>query len=130
MFEIKYKVTIGDINYGGHMGNEVPLRLFHQVRIDFFNSLGSSELNLAENIGTIQIESFVKYKKESFLGDELIIKIVEVFVEKTSMKIEYEVMNQSKERVVIGNTLLVGYDYGRKKKSRIPLEFVEKIRLI
>ena len=49
------------------------------------------------------------------LGDELIIKIVEVFVEKTSMKIEYEVMNQSKEIVVIGNTLLVGYDYGRKK---------------
>lgn len=129
MFEIKYKVTIGDINYGGHMGNEVPLRLFQQVRIDFFNSLSCSELNLGENIGTIQIESFVKYRKEVFLGDELIIKIIKIFIEKTSMKIDYEVLNQNENIVVVGNTLLVGYDYGRKKIARIPLEFVEKIRL-
>ncbi len=130
MFEIKYKVTIGDINYGGHMGNEVPLRLFHQVRIDFFNSLGSSELNLAENIGTIQIESFVKYKKEAFLGDVLTLKISNISIEKSTMKMDYEILNQNQDIVVIGNTILLGYDYGKKKISRIPLEFVEKIRLI
>ena len=128
MFKVDYKVTIGDINYGGHMGNEVPLRLFQQVRIDFFSSLGCSELNLGDNVGTIQVESFVKYKKEAFLGDLLTLKISNISIEKSTMKMEYEVLNQNQEIVVIGNTILLGYDYEKKKVSRIPLEFVEKIK--
>ena len=46
MFIEKYKVTVGDINYGGHMGNERALVAFHQGRIAWLNSMGYSELNI------------------------------------------------------------------------------------
>ena len=41
MFSVNYKVTISDINYGGHMGNERALLLFQQVRIVEWTLAGS-----------------------------------------------------------------------------------------
>jgi acyl-CoA thioester hydrolase len=35
IFETQLKVRIGDINYGGHMGNDAVLTLAHQARIEF-----------------------------------------------------------------------------------------------
>ncbi|WP_407537201.1 hypothetical protein [Cetobacterium somerae] len=54
MFSVNYKVTISDINYGGHMGNERALLLFQQSRIELFKSLGVTEINVGDNVGTIQ----------------------------------------------------------------------------
>ena len=39
-FKWPYKVPISDINYGGHMGNDKSLALFHEARIAFLKHLG------------------------------------------------------------------------------------------
>lgn len=123
MFKTDYKVTVKDINYGGHMGNEVPLLLFHQVRIEFLNSLGLSELNIGEDIGTIQRESYIKYNKEVFLGERLTLIIENIEVEKVSLKFSYKIFNEREENVVEGNTLMLAYNYNMKKVSRVPESF-------
>ena len=126
MFEINYKVIVSDINYGGHMGNERALILFQQVRMDWLNSIGYDEADI-EGKGLIQLESHVYYLKEIFLGENLICRIKNVILEKITFVIEYEIINEKNEVAINGSTKMAIFDYERKRLSRIPKEFIEKI---
>jgi len=41
-FLIRLGVRVGDINYGGHLGNDKFLLFFHGARLNFFSELGFS----------------------------------------------------------------------------------------
>ncbi|GLI57086.1 esterase [Propionigenium maris DSM 9537] len=127
MFVEEYKVTVGDINYGGHMGNERALVAFHQGRIAWLNSMGYSELNIGEGIGIIQRESKVEYLKEAFMGDILSVRIADVILKRSSFRIKYEIKNQRDEVIIIGDTLMIAFDSQRKKIVSLPKEFREKV---
>lgn len=127
MFIEKYKVTVGDINYGGHMGNERALVAFHQGRIAWLNSMGYSELNIGDEIGIIQRESKVEYLKEAFMGDLLTIRISDVILKRSSFRIKYEIKNQKDDVIIIGDTLMIAFDSVRKKIVSLPKEFREKV---
>ncbi len=127
MFIEKYKVTVGDINYGGHMGNERALVAFHQGRIAWLGSMGYSELNIGEDIGIIQRESKVEYLKEAFMGDLLSVRIADVILKRSSFRIKYEIKNQDDDIIIIGDTLMIAFDSARKKIVSLPKEFREKV---
>lgn len=127
MFSIKYKIKDEDINYGGHVGNERALLFFQMVRIKFFESLGLSELNIGDNIGVIQRNSFVEYNKELFLDDEITIQITDIQLEKNKFNIYYEVYNQENKLAINGSTLLLPFSYAEKKLKRVPSIFKEKV---
>ena len=127
MFSIKYKIKDEDINYGGHVGNERALLFFQMVRIKFFESLGLSELNIGDNIGVIQRNSFVEYNKELFLDDEITIQITNIQLEKNKFNIYYEVYNQENKLAINGSTLLLPFSYTEKKLKRVPSIFKEKV---
>lgn len=127
MFSIKYKIKDEDINYGGHVGNERALLFFQMARIKFFESLGLSELNIGDNIGVIQRNSFVEYNKELFLNDEITIKIINIQLEKNKFNIYYEIYNQEDKLAINGSTLLLPFSYTEKKLKRVPSIFKEKV---
>ncbi|SJZ52592.1 acyl-CoA thioester hydrolase [Cetobacterium ceti] len=127
MFFSKYKVNVSDINYGGHMGNERALILFQQCRIDFFHFLGLSEINIGDNIGTIQKDAHVNYHKEIFLGTLLTIRIKNIELSRTSFNVFYEILNQDYETLIDGSTLIVAYDYEKKKISKLPNIFKDSL---
>ncbi|MGL4358131.1 thioesterase family protein [Cetobacterium sp.] len=130
MFVIDYKVTISDINYGGHMGNERALLLFQEVRINLFKILGGSEINLGENVGTIQKDAHVYYKGEVYLGEKLKVKIVGAELKKASINFLYEIENENNQIVIEGTTLIVGFNYTLKKISKFPEELLTKLKNI
>jgi len=127
MFSEKYKVTIGDINYGGHMGNDRALLLFQQGRISWLNSMGYSELSIGEEVGIIQREAHVKYHKVAFLNDDLTINITEIILKRSNFILKYEVRNEKDEVIITGEVLLVAYNYKKKKIVAIPKDFKEKV---
>ena len=109
MFGIDYKVIVSDINYGGHMGNERALIIFQQCRMDWLNSLGFDEINIGENL-----KCFVK----------------NIDFSKTAFDTFYEVLNENDEIVLKGSTKHMAFDYERKRPSRLPKEFLEKLENI
>ena len=123
MFSVNYKVTISDINYGGHMGNERALLLFQQSRIELFKSLG-------DNVGTIQKDAHVYYKGEVHLGDELRIIIKNIDIKKTSLNFIYSVEKKEGGIVLEGSTIIVAFDYGKKKVARFSQEFLNELEKI
>jgi acyl-CoA thioester hydrolase len=127
-FRTKFTVRIGDINYGGHLGNEKALLLFHDARIRFFESMGYSELNIGSGIGIILSEAKVKYKKEVFLHDELDVMISIDNISTSAFTIIYNVMRESDGAEVIwGSTQIVAYNYSQKKVAKLPDEFKSKL---
>ncbi|WP_294658093.1 thioesterase family protein [uncultured Fusobacterium sp.] len=125
MYQFNYTIQKDDINYGGHVGNERALLFFQMARMNFFESLGLSELDLGEGAGVIQKNGFVEYNKQLFLNDSITINITNIEFSKTSFNMFYEIFNQDGDKVINGSTLLVSFDYSKHKIKKVPETFKE-----
>ena len=124
----RYQVRIGDINYGGHMGNDKALQVFHDARINFLKELGHTELNLGNSIAVIIVEANIKYKREVFLHDKLETEVWVSNINGLKWTISYTTKREKDNiEVFTGSTLMLCYDYNRKKVAKIPEDFLEKI---
>jgi acyl-CoA thioesterase FadM len=127
-FSWPYRVPIGDINYGGHMGNDRSLSLFHEARLSYLKSLGFSELNIGNNAGIIMRNAQVDFMAEIFHGDELEIDVTPGEIKGARFTLNYEVKRLGDGKTVLrGSTVLVAFDYQIKKPVPIPEEFLKLI---
>ena len=117
-----YKVRVGDINYGGHMGNDKALLLFHDARIRFLEERGFSEGDIG-GPGLILGDAHVYFKKEVFRGDKL-----EVFIHIDEVKELSFVMHYSVKRgdvqVMHGHTKMIAFNYETRRVSKLPDSFI------
>ena len=124
-----FEVRVGDINYGGHMGNDKALLLFQDARIRFLESLGFSEKSIGEETAIIMTDAHVFFKKEIFLHDQLETDVSISDVTTTSFNMEYTVRRQSDQVVVLtGSTRILAFNYGKRRVVRLPDEFLDKIK--
>ena len=49
LFTTAIYVRIGDINFGGHVGNDAILSIIHEARVQMLRSHGYDELNAGGN---------------------------------------------------------------------------------
>jgi len=120
-----YKVRVGDINYGGHMGNDRALLLFHDARIYFLEERGFSEGNIG-GPGLIMGDAHVYFKKEAFMGDELKVYIHIEDLRDLSFVMHYSVMRDDVQ-VMHGHTRMIAFDYNSRRIAKIPSSFIEKL---
>ena len=124
----EYRVSIGDINYGGHMGNDKSLIVFHNARINYLKHFGYSELNVGNGLGVILAEANISYKKEVFLDDILQTEVWVSEIKGLKWTISYRAIRDKDNAVVFtGKTLMVCYDYKNKKVGKIPEDFLKEI---
>lgn len=127
-FKYSYRVVISDINYGGHMGNDRSLSLFHEARIAFLESLSYSEMNIGDELGIIMKDAHVNFHAEVFRGDELEIK-VELGEQKGPLfYLNYFIVRKKDEKKVLtGKTGLLAFDYKKRKVAKTPTLFIKRI---
>lgn len=127
-FSTRFRVRIGDINYGGHLGNDKFLLLFHDARIEFLKSRGLAENDIGDGVGLIMSEAHVNFKAEVFLGDELTVQVRITDVQAVRFRMEYEITRLSDQvRVATGYTQMVAFDYDRRRISKLPARFREQV---
>jgi acyl-CoA thioesterase FadM len=123
-----FEVRVGDINYGGHMGNDKALQLFHDTRLKFLNLLGYSESNIGEGKGIIMTEAHVYFKKEAFLFDRLYADIEVGMIEKYTFELNYTIYREDNDQIVIhGSTKQLAFNYEKRKVSSLPDDFRKKL---
>lgn len=123
-----FTIRIGEINYGGHMGYDKALTLFHDARISFINSLGYTELSIGEDTGIIIGEAYVKYKKEIFLNDSLRVIITISDIKEASFVMNYSVFKEDDDKEAIsGYTKIISLYLPEKKVVSIPKDFLQKL---
>ena len=123
-FTSAYKVTIGDINYGGHLGNDKALVVFQDARLHFLKTLNVSEIDIGEECGIIMVESGVRYHREVFLHDELIVSVAVSAIRGKKFTLSYTVVRKSDEvQVLSGFTSFLSFNYQRRKVAKLPAPF-------
>lgn len=128
-FQAKYRVTIGDINYGGHLGNDKALLIFQDARLQFLRSLGFSEKDIGDGRGIIMVESGVRYLREVFLHEELSVGIDVTEMKGKKIILQYDIKRAPEQEPVLrGFTTFLAFDYEERKVAAIPAGFKEEMR--
>ncbi len=125
-FTTEMPIRIGDINYGGHLGNDAVLTLVHEARIRFLKQLGYSELNI-EGSGIIMSDAAVVYRTEGFHGDILRIDVGVGEFGNAGCDFFYKLTNkETGQEIARAKTGIVFYDYSSKKSVAVPAKFRER----
>jgi acyl-CoA thioester hydrolase len=126
IFSCTIPLRIGDINYGGHLGNDAVLSIMHEARVQFLKSYGYKELDI-EGVALIMSDCAVSYKAEAFYGETLIIEIAIADFNKYGFDILYKLSGSSaKKEIARGKTGMVSFDYQNKKICPLPPELIKK----
>ena len=129
IFETEIPVRITDLNYGGHVGNDVLLSIMHESRMQWFAALGyPSELNI-EGLGVIMTDAALVYKSETFYGETLRIQLALTDFNTYGFDVVYRISGkQSGKDTSHAKTGIVFFDYSARKIRPIPEAFQEKVR--
>jgi acyl-CoA thioester hydrolase len=126
-FKTTVPVRITDLNYGGHVGNDVILSIVHEARVQFYNHLGYNELHFA-GVSTIMSDCAVVYKNESFYGDVLTIEVAAADLNKYGFDLFFKLSNQANGKTVAeAKTGIVCFDYTARKVAMLPEEARAKL---
>ena len=128
-FTTDITIQIGDINYGGHVGNERYLVFAQESRMRFLNTFGYSEINFGP-YGLVVAEAGIEYFSELFHGDIISISISIDNISRVAFDCYYKIETTQGDKTTIAalvKTNMVCYDYKERKVKSIPDDV--KIRL-
>lgn len=127
LFSTDIHVRIGDINYGGHLGNDAVLSLVHEARVRFLKKYGYSEADI-EGVGIIMTDAVVVYKSEGFHGDTLIIDVAVVDITRTGCDFLFLLKNKATgKEIARAKTGIVFLDYTSRKVVTVPQKFKDTV---
>ncbi len=121
LFVAVIPVRIGDINYGGHVGNDSILSMIHEARMQWLGSYGYTELKAAGN-ALIMADVMIAYKGEAFYGETLNVAIYVEEITKVSFDLLYRIYNASgtvAKEIAHAKTGMVCFDYETRKVDEI-----------
>jgi len=122
-FSTEIQVRIGDINYGGHLGNDTVLSLIHEARVRFLQKYGFTEANI-DGVGLIMTDAVIVYKSEGFYGDTLTIDVTVGDFSRSGCDFFYRFTNKlTRKEVARAKTGIVFFDYKTRKVVSIPEHF-------
>lgn len=124
-FKTEIKIRVTDLNYGGHVGNEVILGLMHEGRMQFLKHLHVvNEVDAIGGNGLIQTDAAIVYKSETFYGETLLVEIAVDDFNKYGFDFIYKITkSDSGVEVARGKTGVVCFDYKLRKIAALPDNF-------
>lgn len=122
VFQTDIKIQIGDINYGGHVGNERYLVFAQESRMRFLNTMGYSEIKFGP-YGLVVAEATIEYFVELFHGDVITVSISIDNISKVAFDCYYKIETVQNDKLIIAallKTNMVCFDYRERKVKSIP----------
>jgi acyl-CoA thioester hydrolase len=106
IFKTSMEVRIGDVNYGGHVGNDSILTLIHEARLRFLASYNYSEKDI-EGLGLVMTDAAVIYKNEAFWGNQIHIEIAITDISRIGFDLYYKLTNPDNSKEIVIQCRLV-----------------------
>ncbi|MES2704603.1 MAG: thioesterase family protein [Bacteroidota bacterium] len=129
LYTARILVRIGDINYGGHVGNDAILSIIHEARMRMLGGKGYDELNVGGS-AMIMADVMIAYKGEAFYGDELEVKIYADEVTDKTFDLLYRITTMRDGKVAEiahAKTGMVCFDYEARKVVQMGKELREML---
>jgi acyl-CoA thioester hydrolase len=117
-FQTEIPIRITDLNYGGHVGNDIILSLIHEARAQFLQSRGFHELDFA-GVGLIMSDVAIEFR------NEIKASVIAGEFSKVYFDIFYKLEKRSGDKIILvatAKTGMVCYNYQLKKITSVPDE--------
>lgn len=131
-FSTEIAIRIGDVNYGGHLGNDTVLALAHEARVQFLKFYGFKEMD-AGGAGFIIVDAVVVYRSQGFYGQTAKIEVTVGEFSRVGCDFFYRLCDKESGREMVrAKTGIVFFDYKRQEVVAVPklfrttFAFVEK----
>ena len=125
LFHTVIPIRITDINYGGHVGNDTVLTLFHEARMQFLQHYHLSEMNFG-GVSLIMRDVLIEFKKEIFYGDVVKVYVALSNFTRAGFDVFYKMIKSTDETVIaISKTGMICYNYESKKIVSVPEKILE-----
>ena len=122
-FKTEIPIRITDLNYNDHLGNDSVLSICQEVRMQYLNQFGFTELNV-DGSGIIMVDAAIQYKSEGFYGDVLLVEVAITDITKIGCDFVYRISNkENKNDLAFAKTGIVFFDYENKKVVPVPENF-------
>ncbi len=119
-FQTVIPIRVGDLNYGGHLGNDAVLSIAHEARLRFLASRGLSEMDLA-GTGVVMTDCAVQYQSQGDRGQRLRVEVGVGDVSRGGFDLYYRMTDEETgQAVATVKTGLTCFDYEAKKIRRLP----------
>jgi acyl-CoA thioesterase FadM len=121
-FSTNVIIRITDLNYGGHVGNDVFLSLIHEARQQFLQHHGYAELQF-EEVGLIMVDAAIEFKRELNHKDIVKISVAATSFNKLGFDLHYLLeIEENGKSLVAGKakTGMLCYNYDQKKIMEVP----------
>lgn len=127
-FSCEIQVRVGDLNYGGHVGNSEMVGILHDARVALFRAMGLSEGDLGDGkTGIVMDDLVVNFRAEAFLGDVLTVGCAFDEIGEAGFRLHYHVTGSGKT-VAVAETGLVAFNYTARRIAFLPAVFKDKAR--
>lgn len=128
-FKTEIAVRVGDVNYGGHLGNDSLLTLLHEARLLFLASKGMSELD-AGGSGMTMVSAGLSFKGEAFRGDLLEVDVAVTEIGSAGFELAYKVTRKSDSKEIArAFTAMAFFDYAKRRVAKTPPAFAEAFKV-
>jgi acyl-CoA thioester hydrolase len=126
IFSTDLDIRIGDVNYGGHVGNDSILTLIQEARLRFLNNYNYSEKDI-EGLGLIMIDAAIIYKSQAFWGNRISINISITDISRIGFDLYYMIVNTDNQKEIANaKTGMAFFDYNNQKIAGTPEIFFTK----
>jgi acyl-CoA thioesterase FadM len=128
-FLTEIPIRITDLNFGGHVGNDVVLSIIHEARVQFLKYHGYSELNFA-GAGLIMSDVAIEFKNEIFYGDIIKASVTVAEFSRVGFDVFYKLEKETNGKdsvVALAKTGMVCFNYQVKKITAVPDEARAKL---
>lgn len=125
-YRTELDVRVSDVNYAGHLGNDVVLSFVHEARIRYLRSLGFTELECG-GAGIIMTDAEIVYRAEAFHGDVLHVEVGLGALSSRGCEIFTRLRAPSGGEVAVARTGFVFFDYQSRKVVAVPAVFRARV---
>lgn len=122
-FSTEIPVRIGDLNYGGHVGNDAYLSIVHEARVRFLASRGWSEHDVA-GAAIIMADAALVYRAEAFHGMVLRVEVAVADVRSRACDLLHRLSDAASGREIARvKTGIVFLDPSTRRVVAVPAPF-------
>jgi acyl-CoA thioester hydrolase len=122
-FRTDIPVRIGDINYGGHLGNDAVLSIVHEARVRFLWEYGYKELDI-EGAAIMMTDAVIVYRSEGFYGDILTVEVAVTDLQSAACDMVFRLTNAgTAKEVARAKTGIVFVDRTARRIIAVPDRF-------
>lgn len=120
-------VRFRDLDALGHVNNAVYLTYLEEARVEYLRRVLGMVRPSEYAVVVARVE--IDYRSAATMEDALFIGTRVTRLGGASFEMDYRIVDKSTGRVIAeARSVLVGYDHKEKKVSKLPAEFVDKVR--